>query len=37
MEVFRSAKTDIADLPPDRRVELERDETHQRIAEHVRA
>jgi hypothetical protein len=37
MEVFRSADTDIADLPPDRRAEVKRDKTHQRIAEHERA
>jgi hypothetical protein len=37
MEVYRSAKTDIADLPPDRRAELKRDREHQRIAEHERA
>jgi hypothetical protein len=37
MEVYRSAKTDIADLPPDRRAEVKRDREHQRIAEHERA
>jgi hypothetical protein len=36
-EVFRSAKTDIAELSPAEKAERARDKTHQRIAEHERA
>jgi hypothetical protein len=37
MEVYRSAKTDVADLSPAEKAERARDKTHQRIAEHERA
>lgn len=37
IEVFRSAKTDIAELSPAEKAERARDKTHQRIAEHERA
>jgi hypothetical protein len=36
-EVYRSAKTDIADLSAAEKAERARDKTHQRIAEHERA
>jgi hypothetical protein len=36
-EVYRSAKTDIADLSPAEKAERARDIKHQRIAEHERA
>jgi hypothetical protein len=37
IEVFRSAKTDIAELSPAEKAERARDKTHERIAEHERA